>query len=610
MENEDKRLTFREFVSSLWWVVKTYWEIDAFLTLGSFITSAVIEFRGLVYTYIAARIIDRLISVKAYEMTFVDAMTWPLIFIVIYSLVFISASYLNNYFLQRVWLTVRPSMILKLYKKLESLGVAVLEKPDVNNQIERVVDNLFQMGRQFEILTSLIGTVIGILGSIIIVASFEITLVPLLLIVSLPSVLLDQRFLRELYTFDRKVTEDRRRSSNLIYNLINSVNLQELSISQSSIFLTEKYRAFVDFWLKVQTQIRRKWYGLGLLTSIPETLARILGFIVVFVRFLKGMISIGQVTFYMQAIITLSSEISRVTLRANNLFEASQRIREIQQMFDLKPAFKDGKEKLPLLDRGPEIEFRGVSFTYPNSRKMVLKNINLKIKSGEKIAIVGHNGAGKTTLVKLIARFYLTTQGDVLINGHNIKNLSKHSLYKNMGVLFQEFNRYGELTVRENIYIGQLGKGKTKKDIIRAAKRADAHDFIKRYDHEYDQILSEKYKGGTRPSTGEWQKLAIARFFYRDAPLVIFDEPTAAIDAVSEKRIFDKIYKFLTNKTVIIISHRFSTVRNADRIIVLEGGQIVEEGSHSQLIKLDGKYSKAFKLQAKGYTEPKKNGHG
>lgn len=607
MEDADKKLTFKEFANTSIWVIKTYWNISPFLTLGSFISSSIMEFRGLVYTYIAARIIDGLLMVQVQEATFRDAMVLPLIFMVLYSLLFSAASYINNYCLQHLWMVTRPSMILKLYKKMESLGVAVLEKPSVNNQIERVVDNLFQMNRQFEIMTSLVGTIVGILGSIIIVANFYPLLVPLLLLVSLPVVLLDQRFLREFYVFDRKITEDRRRSYNSIYNLVSAVNLQELSITQSSKFLINKFKSFINNWVSTQRTMRIRWYVLGYLASLPDIFARILGFVVVFLRFFKGAISIGQVTFYMQAINTFSANINRVTMKANNLFESSQRIREIQNMFELSPMFNDGNVALPKMKIGPEVVVSNLSFAYPNSKKLVLKNININIKSGEKIAIVGHNGAGKTTLVKLLAKFYMATEGKILINGHSIKDIKQNSLYKNMGVLFQEFNVYGELTARENIIIGDIKKSGKQKNVILAAKKADAHDFIKDYDNKYDQILSEKYKGGIRPSSGQWQKLAIARFFYRNAPFIIFDEPTAAIDAVSEKKIFDKIYKFLTNKTVIIISHRFSTVRNADRILVLDKGRIIEQGSHGELMKIGGKYAKAFRLQAEGYAGQKLN---
>jgi ATP-binding cassette subfamily B protein len=193
------------------------------------------------------------------------------------------------------------------------------------------------------------------------------------------------------------------------------------------------------------------------------------------------------------------------------------------------------------------------------------------------------------------------SKGELLINGQNINDIRIADWYRNIGILFQEYNRYDFLSAEENIAIGDISR-EDKKGIREAAKMADAHELINEFEFGYDQILSEKYEGGTRPSSGQWQKIAIARFFYRNAPVVIFDEPTAAIDAVAEYRIFNKIYEFFTGKTVIIISHRFSTVRNADRIIVFEKGKIAEQGSHDELMAMNGKYAEAFRLQAEGYS--------
>ncbi|KKT69349.1 MAG: ABC transporter, ATP-binding/permease protein [candidate division WWE3 bacterium GW2011_GWB1_44_4] len=254
------------------------------------------------------------------------------------------------------------------------------------------------------------------------------------------------------------------------------------------------------------------------------------------------------------------------------------------------------------LKEGPKIALDNVSFSYPNSEKRVLNNVSLTIQAGEKVAIVGHNGAGKTTLVKLLCRIYQPTNGKIVVNVDNLSSLALPSWYQNIGVLFQEFNTYPQLSVKENIYIGNASEQVDEVAIRLAAQSADAAAFIDEFPAKFDQILSEKFKGGIRPSTGQWQKLAIARFFYRNAPLVIFDEPTASIDAVSEYNIFNRIYDFFKQKTVIIISHRFSTVRNADRIIVLDHGEIVEEGTHAALMSNNGYYAKAFTLQAKGYA--------
>ncbi len=272
-------------------------------------------------------------------------------------------------------------------------------------------------------------------------------------------------------------------------------------------------------------------------------------------------------------------------------------------VFNTEPMYPDGSIEMPRVTTGPYVLFRNVCFKYPNSEKTVINNINLHIKPGEKVAIVGANGAGKTTLVKLLTRFYQTTSGEVLVNGMNVNDIKISTLYKNTGVLFQDYNNYPQLTVKENIYIGRSDEPIDEIAIRLAAQHADALNFIEEYPNKFDQILSEKYKGGIRPSTGQWQKLAIARFFYRNAPLVIFDEPTASIDAVSEYNIFNRIYEFFENKTVIIISHRFSTVRNADRIVVMDKGIIIEEGTHEYLMSINGKYAEAFILQAKGYSD-------
>jgi len=281
------------------------------------------------------------------------------------------------------------------------------------------------------------------------------------------------------------------------------------------------------------------------------------------------------------------------------LRESSIKIGDILDLFTKYEADKDGnkilKQELPL------IKFNNVSFKYPNSDKYIFKDLNLEIKPGEKIAIVGENGAGKTTLIKLLCRFYRVNRGTILLSEVNVNDLKIKNWYKKLGVLFQDYNAYGVLTVRENIEIDSTDKIVTEESLIKALKEANAISFVQKYKNKLNQILSERFSGGTRPSTGQWQKIAIARVFHRNAPILILDEPTASIDAVAESKIFDNIYEFSKGKTVIIISHRFSTVRNADRIIVLDKGKIIEQGSHEELLKLDGKYAKAFKLQAKGY---------
>jgi len=253
------------------------------------------------------------------------------------------------------------------------------------------------------------------------------------------------------------------------------------------------------------------------------------------------------------------------------------------------------KEPLP-----PLIEFKNISFRYPNTKRYILKNFNLSIRTGEKIAFVGENGAGKTTLIKLLLRFYDVTDGEIVVNGINIKHLNLEKWYALIGVLFQEFIKY-QFTFKENVYFGNKKEVNNLDLLKEAIKKSGADEFVKDLPSKYDQTVGKMFKEGVDLSGGQWQKLALARTFFKNAPILILDEPTSAIDAKAEYEIFQRVQELQKDKTVIIISHRFSTVRNADRILVLDGGRIIEEGNHEILMKKKGLYAELFNIQAQGY---------
>jgi ABC-type multidrug transport system fused ATPase/permease subunit len=256
----------------------------------------------------------------------------------------------------------------------------------------------------------------------------------------------------------------------------------------------------------------------------------------------------------------------------------------------------NGKRKVSNISEGIEVEFRDVWFKYPKTDTWVLKNLNFKISTDEDLAVVGKNGAGKTTLIKLILRIYDVDKGEILINGVNIKEYDLHDYYKYVGILTQFFARLG-VTAEENIYIGNVLSTKDRGRIIDSAKKADIHDAIKKWPKQYATYNSRIIKNGIIPSGGQWQKIAVARAFYRDAKLLILDEPTSAVDALSEEKIFDNIRENAKNKTTLIVSHRFATVRKAKRIVVIDNGKIVEDGDHSTLMKLDGLYANMYRTQ-------------
>ena len=251
-------------------------------------------------------------------------------------------------------------------------------------------------------------------------------------------------------------------------------------------------------------------------------------------------------------------------------------------------------------NKSPRIEFKGVSFRYLDGPE-VLKNISFTVNPGEHIALVGANGAGKTTLIKLLLRFYDPTKGQISVDEYDLRDLKINNWYKQVGILFQDFQKFW-LSVKDNILLGNSEVIDENK-MIQAAKKSGAHEFIEGLPKKYNQRLGRRFEDSTDLSIGQWQKLALARAFYEEAPILILDEPTSAIDAEAEEQIFENLFKVYKDKTLILVSHRFSTVRNAHKIIVLKNGKIAEEGNHETLMKKNGLYANMFNIQAKGYLD-------
>jgi ATP-binding cassette subfamily B protein len=245
-------------------------------------------------------------------------------------------------------------------------------------------------------------------------------------------------------------------------------------------------------------------------------------------------------------------------------------------------------------------EFRNVSFSYPGSPRLILDGLNFHLRPGERVALIGENGQGKTTIVKLMTRLYDPVDGQILLDGIDLREYQLEDLYREIGVIFQDFMRY-EMTARENIAVGRIEEANNLPLLHTAAKKSMADEVIGRLPREYDQMLGRRFDGGVDLSGGEWQKVALARAYLRDAQVLILDEPTAALDARSEYEVFQRFAELTMGKMALFISHRFSTVRMADRIVVLENGNIAEDGNHDELTHLGGRYAEMFELQAASY---------
>lgn len=287
--------------------------------------------------------------------------------------------------------------------------------------------------------------------------------------------------------------------------------------------------------------------------------------------------------------------------------EASRYAARWFELFDVRPKIMSKKDAIPFdYSTPPLIEFRNVSFRYPKDEMenpFVLQDLSFTFTPGEKIAIVGVNGAGKTTLIKLLCRIYDPTDGQILVNGSDLRDLKLDDWQSAIGILFQDFPIYN-LTIRESIGVGRISDKPQPEQLERAAKYSGADEFIA---DNYEQLIWKEFKDGIDLSKGQHQRLAVARMFYRNAAITILDEPTASIDAVTEEKIFRSLEKHMEGKSVILITHRFSTVKNADKILMMEHGRIIEQGSHKDLMAIDGKYAELYNMQAKRYLEDLKS---
>ena len=316
---------------------------------------------------------------------------------------------------------------------------------------------------------------------------------------------------------------------------------------------------------------------------------------------MTGLLTIGTLTLVAGAIAGSSANIQAVLGTFSSIAGQALFLTDLLEFFSVRPKIVSKLGALPAprpIRRG--FEFRNVSFSYPGSSKLVLNNINFRLEPSERIALVGKNGQGKTTIVKLLTRLYDPTAGQILLDGVDIREYNLEDLWKEIGVIFQDFMRY-DLTSSENIAIGRIEKRNNLIPIRAAAVRSLADEVIQGLPKHYDQRLGCRFEGGVDLSGGEWQRIALARAYLRDAQLLILDEPTASLDAQSEHEVFRRFAELTEGKMSLVISHRLSTVRMADRILVLDNGKIAEQGRHEQLITVGGGYAKMFELQAASY---------
>ncbi|MDG2249664.1 MAG: ABC transporter ATP-binding protein [Gammaproteobacteria bacterium] len=450
--------------------------------------------------------------------------------------------------------------------------------------------------KTFDLLRDLIALItIGIF-----LFQFSVWAVALLAVAGIPAFLAEAKFSGEAFRIHRRRSAERRMQIYLEMVLTREDGVKEVKLLQlGKLFLKRYVDIFRSMYKEDRNLVLRRgfWgYVLGLLASSAFYFAYgWVGFATI-----AGAITIGQMTMYIAQFRLGQNAVTNSLTAINGMYEDNLYLSNLTEYLEHKVPEQTGTETLGF-DRDDGIRFEDVSFSYPGSEIPALNKVSLHIKPGESLAIVGENGSGKTTLIKLLTRLYSPSKGRIFLEGLELKEWDIETLRQKIGVIFQDFARY-QLIVGENIGIGDVDEIEKEPLIEEAAKKGMADVFVRDLPRSYKTQLGTWFKDGKELSGGQWQKIALSRAFMRSkADILILDEPTAAIDAKAEAEIFSHFGDLTDNKISIIISHRFSTVRRADHIIVLEKGGIQEEGSHSELLDKEGHYATLFRLQAQGY---------
>jgi ATP-binding cassette subfamily B protein len=430
---------------------------------------------------------------------------------------------------------------------------------------------------------------------------FSPWLLLLLIVAVVPAFLGESHFAFLGYSLNIRQTPTRRQLDYLRVLGASKESAKELKLFGLSRFFTGEYERLSNeiYDENVKLARRRLWAGSAL--SLLSTAGYYGAYTYVIYRTVNGELSWGTLQFLAGAIAGASSNIQSLFATFSSIADQSLFLTDLVEFFNVKPRIQSAASALPAprpIRQG--FEFRDVSFSYPGTTRRVLDSLSLRIEPGERIALIGENGEGKTTIVKLITRLYDPTGGQILLDGTDLREYSVDELHREIGVIFQDFMRY-EMSARQNIAVGRIHAGDLNGGVEQAARKSLAEAVISRLPRGYEQLLGRRFEGGVDLSGGEWQKVALARAYLRDAQLLILDEPTAALDARSEYEVFQRFAELTHGKMALLISHRFSTVRMADRIVVLAGGGIAEEGSHAELMRLGGRYAEMFELQASSY---------
>lgn len=490
---------------------------------------------------------------------------------------------------------------LRVMKHAADVDLESIENPAFRDKMERArvqgqdrVGMLTSLGQLVQQSITLISLAIGVL-------CLAPSLFWLVFLTAVPAFLSETHFAFLGYSLAYSLTPLRRELDYLRDLTTKAEGAKELKVFGLAGFLSKRFQSINEEVIQRNTTLAKRRFHVGSIFSLIAALGYYGSYAFLISKALDGTLTIGTLTFLAGALTGSSGQIQLVFSTFTVIADQALFLTDLFEFLGAKPRIRTRPNAIRLCRPIREgFEFVNVSFAYPGSDRLVLNNINLKIGAKERIALVGSNGEGKTTLVKLMSRLYEPTSGEILLDGVDIREYDLESLHQQIGVIFQDFARY-DFTARENIAVGRIEQADDESLIEQIAKDSGVSKLIQKFPDGFDQMLGRRFQDGVDLSGGEWQKFALARAYMRDAQILILDEPTAALDAIAEHDVFTRFTELAKGRMTILISHRLSTIRMADRIVVLHDGRVHEQGTHQELMKGGRRYANMFGLQASGY---------
>jgi ATP-binding cassette subfamily B protein len=603
MASSKEKLSYRQQFSALRNLprfFKMIYETSKTLTLGNILLRIIQSALPLTALYIAKEIIDEVIQLIAQQGD-----------------------------IQRLWLLVGLEFALAIISDLLNRGINLMDSllGDLlsNKSSEQLIrhaatldlyqfenpkfyDKLEKARRQTTGRTALMTLALSQFQDVITITflgaglvAFNPWLLLILLIAIIPSFLGETHFNQQSYSLSSRWTPERRELDYLRYIGASDEMAKEVKIFDLSDFIADRFKTISNQYFLANRKLAFSRAGWGSLLSSLGTMAYYIAYVVVLLQTVKGAITVGTLTFLAGSFERMRNMLQGIMSRFSRIAEQALYLKDWFDFFEIQPEIRSNPDSPPVPVPFREgLTFENVAFKYPDTERYAILNLSFHLKAGEKLALVGENGAGKTTLVKLLARLYEPSSGRILLDGVDIREYDLKSLRNAIGIIFQDYIRF-QMKASENIAIGNIGQLDEMPVIEESARKSLADMVVESLPKKYEQVLGRRFNDGVELSGGQWQKVALARAYMRDAQLMILDEPTSALDARAEHEVFLRFSELIEGKTAVLISHRFSTVRMADRILFLENGQLKELGTHKELLAQGGKYAELFALQAKGY---------